>query len=106
MLCRASLASNSCTCGDGGGASMVSWVVAELLMPRESLQVAVTVIGPADAPLVFKLAVLPAPVTVPAVAFHPDTLTCMLSGLLQSQLMLAVPPACTDAGLAEQLMVG
>src|SRR5579864_6528305 len=106
MLCRASLLSSSLTSGEGGGVSMVTWVEAELFRPRESVQVALTVTGPGAAPAVFKLAVLPLPETEPPVAVQLDTLTCMLSGLLQSQLMLAAVPAGTEAGLAEQLMVG
>src|SRR5579864_2915391 len=107
MLCSASRASSSFSCGEGaGGLSIVTWVVEELFRPRESVQVALTVIGPGAAPAVFKVPVLPLPLTVPAVAFQPATFTCTLSGLVQSQLMLTVPPAARELGLAEQLMVG
>src|SRR5512137_3221726 len=107
MLCNANRASSSFSCGEGaGGVSIVTCAVPELVKPRESVQVALTVMGPGAAPLVFKLAVLPVPLTVPAVAVQPATFTCILSGLVQSQLMLTVPPACKEAGLAEQLRLG
>src|SRR5512146_2533524 len=106
MLCNASLVSSSLTSGEGGGVSTATSAEAVLVRPRESLQVAPTVICPGEAPVVFNVAVLPLPETVPALAVQLETLTCMLSGLLQSQLMLTVPPAGTEAGLAEQLMVG
>ena len=74
--------------------------------PRESVQVALTVTGPADAPVVFKAAVLSFPEMVPPLAVHPPTVTGTLSGLVQVQLTVALVPACTDEGFAEQLNVG
>src|SRR5512146_935308 len=106
MLCSASLLSSSLTSGAGGGVSIATWVEAVLVRPRESVQVAFTVTCPGEAPAVFKLAVLPLPETEPPVAVQLDTLTGTLSGLLQSQLMLAAVPGGTEAGLAEQLIVG
>src|SRR5690348_4230557 len=107
MLCNASRASSSFSCGEGaGGLSIVTCVVAELFRPRESVQVALTVIGPGAAPAVFKLPVLPLPLMVPPVAFQAETFTSALSGLVHSQLMLTVPPGCKELGFAEQLMVG
>jgi chorismate mutase len=64
------------------------------------------VIGPADAPAVFNVAELPSPETVPLLAVQPLTVTGTLSGLVQVQVMLELPPACNELGLAEQDMVG
>ena len=76
------------------------------MRPRESVQVALTVIGPAGAPVVLRVAVLPSPESVPAVAFQPATVTGTPSGLLQVQVTVAGLPVCTLAGFAEQVMVG
>jgi hypothetical protein len=92
--------------GGGGGFSTVNCVKACVFRPRESVQVALTVIGPGDAPLVFRFAVLPLPETLPLLAVQPAMVTGTLSGLLQVQVMVEFPPACKDAGLAEQVMVG
>ena len=72
------------------------------MRPRESVQVALTVIEPAGAPVVFRVAVLPSPESVPAVAFQPATVTGTPSGLLQVQVTVAGLPVCTLAGFAEQ----
>ena len=77
-----------------------------MLRPRESVQVALTVTGPAEAPVVLRLALDPLPEMVPAVAAQLLTVTGTLSGLVQVQVMFAEPPTCTLLGLAEQLMVG
>src|SRR5437660_7052997 len=103
MLCRASRCSRRWTSGEtcgGGGASTATCVVAFVLSPRLSVQAAVTVIGPGAAPAVVRVPVLPDPLTEPALAVHVATLTSTLSGLLQSQVIVAVPPACTEVGLA------
>ena len=68
---------------------------------RESVQVAFTVMVPAEAPSVFRVAVLPSPEMVPPVEFHPETVTGTLSGLVQVQVMVEGVPACTEVGLAE-----
>src|SRR5262249_10573920 len=95
-------------CGVGGGGfSTVTWVeVGEDFNPRESVQVALTVIGPADAPLVLSVAVFPLPLIDPLDALQSPTVTGTPSGLVQLQVMVELPPACSDDGLAEQLMVG
>src|SRR5580704_7892715 len=73
--------------GGGGGFSTVTCVEAGVLSPRESVQVALTV-------------------TVPLVAVQFPTVTGTLSGLVQVQVIVALPPACNELGLAEQDMVG
>jgi hypothetical protein len=80
----------------------VAWAV----KPRESVQVAPTLIVPGDAPVVFSVAELPLPEMVPLVAVQLETETGTPSGLVQLQVTVALAPACTLAGLAEQLMVG
>jgi hypothetical protein len=92
--------------GGGGGFSTVTWVEDCVFRPRESVQVALTVIVPADAPVVFNVPVLPEPETVPMLLVQPLTVTGTLSGLVQVQLMVELPPACRLLGLAEQDMVG
>jgi hypothetical protein len=92
--------------GGGGGTSTVTWLEADAVRPRESLQVALTVIGPAEAPVVLSVAVLPSPETLPPLAVQPLTVTGTLSGLVQLQVTVAGVPACTDVGLAEHDMVG
>jgi hypothetical protein len=93
--------------GGGGGFSTVTCaLVAGDFNPRESVQVALTVIVPAEAPAVFSVAVLPLPLMLPPVALQSPTVTGTLSGLVQLQVMVELPPACREVGLAEQLMVG
>jgi hypothetical protein len=92
--------------GGGGGFSTVTCVEAGVLSPRESVQVALTVTGPGDAPAVLRVPVFPLPVTVPLVAVQFPTVTGTLSGLVQVQVIVALPPACNELGLAEQDMVG
>ncbi len=77
-----------------------------MLRPRESVQLALTVTGPGDAPVVFRVPVLPLPETVPLVAVQLPTVTGTLSGLVQVQVIVELPPACNELGLAEQDMVG
>ncbi|HVT80587.1 MAG TPA: hypothetical protein VHM90_08015, partial [Phycisphaerae bacterium] len=84
--------------GGGGGFSTVTWVDAEVLKPRESEQLAVTVTVPGEAPVVFRVAVLPLPETLPLLAVQPLTVTGTLSGLLQVQEILDVPPVCNEVG--------
>src|SRR4029077_5957598 len=74
--------------------------------PRESVEVALTVIGPAEAPVVSSVAVPPLPETLPPVAVQPLTVTGTPSGLVQLQLSVEDVPAGTEAGLAEHDMVG
>src|SRR5712692_538241 len=104
MLWRASLASSGLTCG--GGASTVTWVEVEVVRPRESVQVALTVIGPAEAPAVARVAVAPLPETLPPLAVQVLTVTGTLSGLVQLQLRVEVAPVWTVVGFAEQDIVG
>jgi hypothetical protein len=68
--------------------------------------VALTVIGPAGAPVVVSVAVPASPETLPPVALHPLIVTGTLSGLVQVQVTVEGVPAWTDVGLAEQDMVG
>src|SRR5262249_15598826 len=79
--------------GGGGGTSTFTGAVAVAVRLRESVQVALIVIGPAAAPLVFKVPVLPSPEILPPVAVQLPTGTGTLSGLLQVQVMVAVVPA-------------
>jgi hypothetical protein len=92
--------------GGGGGFSTVTWDEAFVVSPRESLQVALTVMTPGDAPVVFSVPTLPLPETLPPLAVQLETLTGTPSGLVQSHVMVAVPPVCRLVGLAEQLIVG
>jgi hypothetical protein len=62
--------------------------------------------GPGEAPEVFKVAVLPLPETLPLLAVQLATETGTPSGLVQLQVTVTLPPACTLEGLAEQVMVG
>ncbi|MGA8488840.1 MAG: hypothetical protein WB711_00375, partial [Terriglobales bacterium] len=84
--------------GGGGGFSTVTCVEAGVLSPRESVQVADTVTGPGDAPVVLRVAVLPLPEMVPLVAAQLATVTGTLSGLVHVQVMLELPPACSELG--------
>jgi len=61
---------------------------------------------PGDAPVVFKVPTLPLPETLPPLAVQPETVTGTPSGLVQLQVIVAVPPVCKLVGLAEQLIVG
>src|ERR1035438_1254523 len=90
----------------GGGFSTVTELVAETFNPRESVQVALTVIGPEDAPVVFNVPVFPLPEMLPLLALHPPTVTGTLSGLVQLQVIVDVSPGLTVDGLAEQDICG
>jgi len=92
--------------GGGGGFSTVTWVEVVAVKPRESVQVALTVMAPAGAPVVSRVAELPVPETVPADAVQPPTVTGTLSGLVQVQERLEDVPACTVVGFAVQDIVG
>jgi len=97
----------ACGAGAGGGGfSTVTCVEACVFNPRESLQVALTVIGPGDMPLVFTMAVEPVPAIVPPVVDQLLTVTGTLSGLVQLQVTVVVPPTSKVAGFAEHDMVG
>jgi len=92
--------------GGGGGTSTFVCADAFVVKPRESVQVAFTVIGPAGAPVVVKVATLPLPETCPPVADQPETETGTPSGLVQVQVTVTGVPACAELGFAEQLIVG
>src|SRR5271165_5887117 len=106
MLCRASLASSALSIGGGGGFSMLICVELCAVKPRESVQVAFTVIGPGGSPAVLRVAELPLPETVPALEVQLATETGTLSGLLQMAERLTLPPATRLVGLADSDRVG
>src|SRR5271157_548998 len=109
MLCKASRASSRTTSGltgGGGGFSTVTWVEACPVRPRESVQVAPMVTGPAGTPAVLRVAELPLPETVPAVAVQLATETGTLSGLVQEAVTFTFPPVTTLAGLADKETAG
>src|SRR5437879_2511834 len=60
--------------GGGGGFSTVTCDEEFAVKPRESVQVALTVIWPGDAPVVLRVPVLPLPATVRRVALQPAPL--------------------------------
>ena len=70
------------------------------------MQVALTVICPGGAPVVFRVAVLPLPETLPALAVQPLTVTGTLSGLVQVHVRFDRAASLQVVGLAEQDMVG
>src|SRR4029077_21011719 len=92
--------------GAGGGFSTLTCVDAWEFSPRESLQVAVTVTAPAEAPAVLSEAVEPLPETLPPVEVQLLTVTGTLSGLVQVQVTVELPPACKVEGLGEHDIVG
>src|SRR5579862_7871173 len=86
---------NLLACGGGGGGTSTFTVAEEAgaVRPRESVQVALTVIGPADAPVVLRVAVPPSPEMLPPLAVHPLIVTGTLSGLVQVQVTVEGVPA-------------
>ena len=78
--------------GGGGGTSTVTWLEPVAVRPRESVQVALTVIGPAGAPVVLSVAVPPSPETLPPVADQPPIVTGTLSGVVQVQVTVEGVP--------------
>jgi hypothetical protein len=64
------------------------------------------VIEPGEAPVVFSVAELPPPETVPPLAVQLATETGTPSWLVQLHVTVMLAPACALDGLAEQLMVG
>ena len=74
--------------GGACGASTFTLVLAELLRPRESVQVVVTLIAPAPAPEVSSVAFMPSPATLPELACHASGCSWALSGLVQVQEMV------------------
>src|SRR5271157_2620092 len=92
--------------GGGGGLFTVTELEVDTVKPRESVQVAFTVAGPADAPVVVRVAELPRPETPPAVEVQPPTVTVALSGLVQVQVMVEEVPTSTVDGLAKQEICG
>jgi hypothetical protein len=97
-------------CGGGGGGGGGFFTDAEVdvavFKPRESVQVALTVMVPGDAPVVLRVAELPLPEMLPPLALHPATVTGTPSGLVQVQVTVTGVPASTDDGLAEQEISG
>ena len=77
-----------------------------MFSPRESVQVAVTVIGPLEAPEASRVALLPLGEMLPPLAVQPPTVTWALSGLVQVQLIVEGVPAWIVEGLAEQETAG
>src|ERR1700721_1043226 len=107
MLWSASLLSSFRKSGDGGGFSTITWAVAGAFKPRESVQVALTVIGPGETPDVSRASVLlPLLETPPPLAVQPPTATGTLSGLVQVQLMVDGVPLGTVIGSAEHEKIG
>ena len=107
MLCSASLFSSFRNSGEGGGFSTITWAVAGAFKPRESLQLALTVIGPTEAPDVSRASVFaPLLESRPPVALQPPTVTGTLSGLVQAQLTVDDAPVGTVDGFAEHEMTG
>jgi hypothetical protein len=92
--------------GGGGGLLTVTVLVLEAVKPRESVQVALIVIGPGEAPVVFRVPELPLPEMLPPVEVQLPTVTVALSGLVHVQVIVADPPASTVAALAEQDICG
>jgi len=78
----------------------------EAVKLRESVQVAFTVIVPAEAPVVLSVAELPLPETLPPVEFQPPTVTVALSGLVQVHEIVEDVPTSTVSGFAEQEICG
>jgi hypothetical protein len=92
--------------GGGGGFSTVTELLVEAVKPRESVQVAPILIGPDEAPVVFRVAEVPPPEILPPLEVHPPTVTATLSGLVQVQLIVEYVPAWTIDGFAEQEIRG
>ena len=84
----------------------VTVLVVEAVKPRESVQVAFTVTGPAEAPVVVRVAELPLPATLPPLEVQPVTVTVALSGLVHEQLTVEGVPISTVPGFAEQEICG
>jgi hypothetical protein len=78
----------------------------EAVKPRESVQVALTVAVPAEAPVVLSVAELPLPATLPPVEVQLPTATVALSGLVHEQVMVEEVPISTVAGFTEQEICG
>jgi hypothetical protein len=92
--------------GGGGGFSTVTELEVEAVKPRESVQVVRMVMGPDEAPVVFRVAEFPLPEILPPLEVHPPTVTGTLSGLVQAQVMIDEVPVWTVDGLAEQEICG
>jgi len=92
--------------GGGGGLFTVTVLEVEAVKPRESVQVAFTVTGPEEAPVVVSVAELPLPAMLPALEVQPATVTVALSGLVQVQVIVEGVPTSTVAGLAEHEICG
>src|SRR5579859_620513 len=109
MLCKARRVSSAFTSGftgGGGGFSIVTWVEAWPVKPRESVQVAPIVTGPGGSPAVLSVAELPLPETVPALEVQFATETGTPSWLVQFAVTFTLPPGTRSVGLAERDMVG
>jgi hypothetical protein len=96
----------STTGAGGGGLLTVTVVVVEAVKPRESVQVAFIVAGPAVAPVVVRVAESPLPATLPALEVQPPTVTVALSGLVQVQVTVEGVPTSTVPGFAVQEICG
>ncbi len=70
----------------------MTWVEACPVKPRESVQVALTVTGPAEAPSVLRVAELPLPEIVPPLEVQLATETGTPSGLVQFADKFTLPP--------------
>jgi hypothetical protein len=84
----------------------VTVLVVEAVKPRESVQVAFIAAGPAEAPVVVRVAELPLPATLPALDVQPPTVTVALSGLVQVQVTVEGVPTSTVPGSAVQEICG
>ncbi|MBZ5547149.1 MAG: hypothetical protein LAO22_04165 [Acidobacteriia bacterium] len=92
--------------GGGGGLFTVTVLAVEAVKPRESVQVAFTVAGPAEAPVVVRVAELPLPAMLPALEVQLPTVTVALSGLVHVQVMVEGVPTSTVPGFAAQEICG
>jgi hypothetical protein len=96
----------ACGGAGGGGFSTVTELEVDAVKPRESVQVVPMVMGPDEAPVVFRVAEFPLPEILPPLEVHPPTVTGTLSGLVQAQVMIDEVPAWTIDGFAEQEICG
>src|SRR5437899_11446078 len=103
MLCKRKRSSSSMLTGRSW---IVTCVEACPAKPRESVQVALTVTGPAGTSAVVRVAELPLPETVPAVEVQLATETGTPSGLVQEADRFTGPPATRLLGLADNDIVG
>ena len=82
--------------GGGGGGGGFSTVTDARSRSRQATRVGTSCADtdvPDAAPVVLSVAVFPLPEILPPLAVHPPTVTGTLSGLVQEQVIVAVPPA-------------